>query len=36
VVRNFDFDVAELGGDATITTELNSTKQTTSVMSPRS
>jgi hypothetical protein len=33
-VRNFDFKVAELGGDATITTELNSTKQTTSVMSP--
>jgi hypothetical protein len=33
-VRNFDFDVAELGGEATITTELNSTKQTTSVMTP--
>jgi hypothetical protein len=34
LVRNFDFDVAELGGEATITTELNSTKQTTSVMTP--
>ena len=33
-VRNFDFDIAQLGGDATITTELNSTKQTTSVMTP--
>jgi hypothetical protein len=33
-VRNFDFDIAELGGEATITTDLRSTKQTTSVMTP--
>jgi hypothetical protein len=33
-VRNFDFQFSELGGEATITTELNSNKNTTSVMSP--
>jgi hypothetical protein len=33
-VRNFEFDIAELGGEATITTDLRSTKQLTSVMTP--
>jgi hypothetical protein len=33
-VRNFDFEFAELGGEATITTDLKSTKQLTSVMTP--
>ena len=33
-VRNFDFELAELGGEATITTQLQSTKQLTSVMTP--
>jgi hypothetical protein len=33
-VRNFDFQFSELGGEATITTELNANKNTTSVMSP--
>lgn len=33
-VRNFDFQFSELGGEATITTELNANKNTTSIMSP--
>lgn len=33
-VRNFDFDVAELGGEAKITTDLRANQNTTSVMSP--
>jgi hypothetical protein len=33
-VRSFDWDVAELGGEATITTDLQSTQQLTSIMSP--
>jgi hypothetical protein len=33
-VRNFDFELSELGGEATITTDLKSTKQLTSVMTP--
>jgi hypothetical protein len=33
-VKQFDFELAELGGDATITTDLQSTKQLTSVMTP--
>jgi hypothetical protein len=33
-VRNFDFSFSELGGEATIETNLRSTKQLTSVMTP--
>ncbi len=33
-VRNFEFDISELGGEATITTDLRSTKQLTSVKTP--
>jgi len=33
-VRNFDFELAALGGEATITTALQSTKQLTSVKTP--
>jgi hypothetical protein len=33
-VRNFDFDIAQLGGEATVTTDLRSTKQLTAVKTP--